>query len=66
MKDARLYLGMNHLQNRKIVYDSVHKLTYNILKRNLCTQKVTIASRSYDKLMIDRKIFCKLGPWPVR
>jgi len=52
---------MIHLQYRKIVWDSVCKLPYNIPKRNLSTLLVTIIGRSYDERMISRKIFCKLG-----
>jgi len=36
-KDARLFLGKIHLQNHNIVRDSVRKLAYDILKRNLTT-----------------------------
>jgi len=49
----KAFLGIIHLQNRKIVRDSVPKLAYNIPKRNLSTFfKVSIVSRSYDKLTI--------------
>jgi len=34
-KEARLFLGTIHLQNRKIVRDSVRTLAYDIPKRNL-------------------------------
>jgi len=37
MKDARFFLGTIYLQKCKIVRDSVHKLAYNIPKRNLST-----------------------------
>jgi len=37
MKDARLFFGMIHLQNGKIILDSVRKLAYGILSRNLIT-----------------------------
>jgi len=45
------------LQNRKIVGDSVRKLAYGIIERNLSVLQATIVR------MIDRKIFCKSGPW---
>jgi len=41
-----------HLQSCKIVWDSVRKSAYDIHKRNFSTFKVTIISRSYDKLTI--------------
>ena len=34
-KDARLLLCMIHLKHRKIISESVCKLAYNILNRNL-------------------------------
>jgi len=40
------------MQNRKIVWDSVRELAYDIRKRNFSTLYVTIVSRSYDKLKI--------------
>jgi len=49
MKGARLFLGTVHLQNHKIVSDSVRKLAYDIPERNLIMPKVTIISRSYNK-----------------
>ena len=61
-KGARLFLGMIHLQNCKIVWDSARKLACGIPKRSFSMLQVTIVSRSYDKLTINRKIFCKLGP----
>jgi len=33
MKNARLFLGTIHLQNRKIVGEIVSKLAYGILKK---------------------------------
>jgi len=36
-KNARLFSGTVHLQNRKIVWDSVRKLAYNIPRRTLST-----------------------------
>jgi len=63
MKGARLFLGTVHLQNHKIVSDCVRKLAYDIRKRNLITPKVTIISEPYNKHVINRKIFCTLGPW---
>ena len=47
---ARLFLGTIHMQNRKIVWDSVRKLAYDIPERNFSMLLVTIVSRSYDKL----------------
>jgi len=41
-----------HLKNSKIISESVCKLAYDILNRNLITLQVTIASPSYDKLKI--------------
>ena len=67
MKSARLFLGTIHLQNRKIVRDSVCKLAYDIPKRNISTSEVTIVSRFYDELNYNltrnRKILCKFGTW---
>ena len=37
MKDARRFLGMIYLQYHEIVWDSVHKLAYDIPKKNLST-----------------------------
>jgi len=34
---ARLFLSTVHLQNHKIVWDSVHEVEYNIPNRNLST-----------------------------
>jgi len=36
-KGARLFLGTIHLQSCKIARDSVHKLAYDVPKRNLST-----------------------------
>jgi len=41
-------------------YDS---LANDIPKRNPSTSFVTVVSRSYDNLMINRKICCKSGRW---
>ena len=46
------YEGTFHLQYRKIIWDSVRTLAYDIPKRNLSTLYVIIVSRSYDKLKI--------------
>jgi len=46
------FLGMIHLQNCKIVWDSVGKLAYDISNRNLSMLEVTIVGQSYDKLEI--------------
>ena len=35
LQSAQDFLGAIHTQNRKIVWDSVHKLDYDIPKRNL-------------------------------
>ena len=35
LRRAQGFLGTIHLENRKIVRDSVRKLAYNIRKRNL-------------------------------
>jgi len=51
-KNSRLFWGTIHLQSCTIVWDSVCKLAYDIHKRNFSTFKVTIVSRSYDKLTI--------------
>jgi len=51
-KNARLFLGTILLQNRKIVWDSVRKLAYNIPKRNISTLLLSILGWSYDKLML--------------
>ena len=51
-KGRNTFLGSIHLQNRKIVWDSVRKFAYNIPKRNLSMLYVTIVSRSYHKLRI--------------
>jgi len=56
----RYDLGTTHLQSCKIVFP--RESAYDIPERNLCTSFVTVVSRSYDKLMINRKIFCKSGP----
>jgi len=50
--NEKLFIGKIHVQNRNIVGDSVRKLAYDILERNLITFQVTIVSRSYDKLTI--------------
>jgi len=50
--NGKLFVVKNHVKNRNIVADSVRKLAYDILERNFSTFKVTIASRSYDKLKI--------------
>jgi len=57
--NGKLFIGK--IQNRKIVWNSVRKLTFDITMTNLCTFQVTIPSRSYDNLMTNRKIFCKSG-----
>jgi len=57
--------GTIHLENVRLS-DSVRKLTCDIARKELSTSYVTIASRSYDNLMINRKIFCKSGPWSLR
>ena len=51
-KNARLFLGTILLQNRKIVWDSVRKLAYNIPKRNISTLLLSVLGWSYDKLML--------------
>ena len=40
------------MQNRKIVWDSVRELAYDIPNRDFDTLYVTIISRSYNKLEI--------------
>jgi len=62
-EERKAFIGYTiHLQSCKIVRESVRKLAYDIPERNFSTFKVIIVSRSYDKLTINRKIFCKLGP----
>jgi len=56
----RYDLFTTHLQSCKIAFP--RESAYDIPERNLCTSFVTVVSRSYDKLMINRKIFCKSGP----
>ena len=62
MNNASLFLGRFFLQNHKIVGDSVCIFAYDIPGRNRSTLQVTVVRRSYDNLMINRKIFCKSGP----
>ena len=61
--NGKLFVGKIHAQNRNIIGDSVCKIAYDIPERNFSTFSVSIVSRSYDNRMINRKVFCKSGPW---
>ena len=50
--NGKLFTGKVYVQNRNIVGDCVRKLAYDMSERNFSTLKVTIVSRSYDKLTI--------------
>ena len=49
-EDVKLSLGTIRLKNRKIVWDNVCKLAYDIFNRNLITFFVSVISVSFDKL----------------
>ena len=51
-EDAKLSLGTIRLKNRKIVWDNVCKLAYDILNRNLISFFVSVISVSFAKLKL--------------
>jgi len=50
--NGKLFVGKIHVRNRNIIGQSVRKLSYDIRERNFSMFKVTVVSRSYDKLTI--------------